>query len=257
MVVVPETEDAWLEHVADMNLRQIEDLVAGREEGDLPTDPASPVIRNRLLSLDLKPETYAALREARIVLEEEHGGAMTDDELVSALVRAALGGERERAPHQISVVVCEQCGQGWQDGAGQRIAISGDAVERACCDSEHIGYLDADKPERAYQAVPPATARLVRTRDRGRCRVPGCRSARSLEIHHIVHREHGGGHDLPNLMLICSSCHAAHHSGRLTISGTADALVVDRSTIRARSHVGPIAIQSQDWMKWLAPSSTR
>src|ERR1044071_9719929 len=42
-VVVPETEDAWLEHAMGKNLRQLEELVAGREEGDLPTDPARAI----------------------------------------------------------------------------------------------------------------------------------------------------------------------------------------------------------------------
>jgi hypothetical protein len=39
-----------------------------------------------------------------------------------------------------------------------------------------------------------------------------------------------------NLILLCSSCHQAHHDRRLMISGTADQLKVTRPTW---SHVGP------------------
>jgi hypothetical protein len=59
--------------------------------------------------------------------------------------------------------------------------------------------IDADKPERARQDIPPATRRLVWARDRGRCRVPGCRSTRGLDLHHLEHQEHGGTHEPSNL----------------------------------------------------------
>jgi hypothetical protein len=59
--------------------------------------------------------------------------------------------------------------------------------------------------------------------------VDGCRSARGLELHHIVHRADGGSHDAKNIALVCSACHLAHHRGALTITGTAEHLVIHRS----------------------------
>jgi hypothetical protein len=94
----------------------------------------------------------------------------------------------------------------------------------------------------------------VRRRDGGRCRVPGCRSARALECHHIEPRAHGGSHEAENLISLCSSCHTAHHEGRLTIRGTASALEVIRShvgPIDVQSHVGPIDVQSHVGLKRL------
>ncbi|MGE0400322.1 MAG: HNH endonuclease, partial [Kofleriaceae bacterium] len=100
------------------------------------------------------------------------------------------------------------------------------------CDAQHIGSLDADTPARATQDIPPATARFVWRRDQGRCQTPGCRSARCIEIHHIVPRERGGTHDPSNLTLRCDSCHRAHHLGLITISGTApDRLTTTRNTL--------------------------
>jgi hypothetical protein len=124
--------------------------------------------------------------------------------------------------------VCERCRQGWQEGAGAQVAIEPAAIERATCDAQQIGSIDGAVPERAHQDIPPSIARLVWRRDGGRCRVPGCRSARGLEIHHLVHRADGGSHDASNLCLLGSACHLAHHRGALTISGTADHLEVRR-----------------------------
>jgi len=87
--------------------------------------------------------------------------------------------------------------------------------------------------------------RFVWRRDGGRCRVPGCRSARGLELHHLVHRADGGSHDASNLALMCSACHQAHHDGALVITGTASHLEVRRlaepsSPPAPASHVGAV-----------------
>jgi 5-methylcytosine-specific restriction endonuclease McrA len=85
--------------------------------------------------------------------------------------------------------------------------------------------------------------------------VPGCRSSRGLETHHLIHRADGGTDEASNLILACSACHQAHHAGTLMISGTADQLEVRRPRQAVASLVTDV--RAQDWMKWLAPSSTR
>lgn len=250
-VATPATEAAWREAATGKNLRQIEDLVADHRPGDRPDDPVDPEARTRVVRWELSAETFALLRQTRAVLDDDHGSHLSDDQLVAALCGAVLDGAPAteptgRAKFQIAVTVCERCRQGWQDGAGAKIAISPAAVERAACDAQHIGSLDGIEPERAYQDVPPSIVRFVWRRDGGRCRVPGCRSARGLEIHHLIHRTDGGSHDALNLALLCSSCHLAHHRGALTISGTADHLEVHRLAepsveVAIGAHVGAIA----------------
>jgi hypothetical protein len=232
-VATPATEAAWLGAATGKNLRQIELLVADHRPGDDPSDPPSPEARRHVVRFELSAETFATLRQARTVINDEHGTNLSDDDFVAALCHSVLDGASSgeptgRAKFQIAVTVCERCGQGWQEGGGATIAIGADAVERAMCDAQHIGSIDEDVPGRAYQDIPPSVARLVWRRDGGRCRVPGCRSARGLELHHIVHRADGGGHDAWNLVLACGSCHRAHHSGALTIKGTASDLEVYR-----------------------------
>jgi hypothetical protein len=243
-VATPATEAAWRQSAIGKNLRQIEELVADHQPGDNPDDPGDPEIRTRVVRFELSPETFAGLRQARQVLDEEHGCHLSDDELVAALTGALLDGNAAteptgRARFQIAMTLCERCRQGWQDGAGAKVAIDGASVERALCDAQHIGSIDGEAPERAHQDIPPSVARLVWRRDGGRCRVPGCRSSRNLEIHHLIHRADGGSHDAINLLLTCGSCHMAHHRGALTISGTADRVEVERHA--GRSSRGPQA----------------
>jgi hypothetical protein len=75
-----------------------------------------------------------------------------------------------------------------------------------------------------------------------------------LEIHHIVHRANGGGHEAGNLLLVCSACHSAHHQGQLRIRGTAEALDVERCAERRSvsecatggTHVGAKSVERGD-----------
>jgi hypothetical protein len=186
-----------------------------------------------VVRFELSAETFALMRQTRCVLNDEHGTNLPDDALVAAMCSAVLDGSETseptgRAKFQIALTVCERCNQGWQEGGGAHIPVGADAVERAMCDAQHLGSTDRATPERAHQDIPPSIVRFVRRRDGGRCRVPGCRSARALEVHHIVHRADGGDHDPSGLVLLCGSCHRAHHRGQLAISGTSDALMVRR-----------------------------
>ena len=234
-VVTPATEAAWREAAIGKNVREIEEMVADHQPGDNPDDPGDPEHRMHVVRFELSAGTFAVLRQARQLLDEEHGSHLCDDELMAAMSGAVLDGScttesTGRAKFQIAVTLCERCGQGWQDGAGAKLPIDSASVERALCDAQHIGSIDGDAPERAHQDIPPSVARLVWRRDCGRCRVPGCRSARNLEIHHLIHRADGGSHDALNLILTCTSCHMAHHRGALTISGTAERITVERRT---------------------------
>jgi hypothetical protein len=232
-VATPATEAAWIAAAAGKNLRQVEELVADHRPGDRPDDPADPKVRSHVVRFELSAETFALLRQARALLDDEHSTNLADDAFVAALCNAVLDDAPTteptgRARYQIAVTLCRRCGQGWQQGAGVQVAVAAETVERAMCDAQHIGSIDGPGPERAHQDIPPSVVRFVWRRDGGRCRVPGCRSARGLEVHHIVRRADGGGHDPSGLVLLCGACHRSHHAGVLTISGTADQLEVRR-----------------------------
>ena len=74
---------------------------------------------------------------------------------------------------------------------------------------------------RSQHIVPDRTRRVVIHRDGG-CGVPGCGASKFLEVHHIIHWEHGGVTESWNLIALCPHHHRLHHQGRLGISGNAD-----------------------------------
>ena len=87
---------------------------------------------------------------------------------------------------------------------------------------------DGVKGTRATTTIPPATRRKIWRRDHGRCQVPGCRAARNLDIHHVVHRANGGDHDPSNLVVMCSGHHKLLHDGLLAVKGSAPDLTFTR-----------------------------
>jgi hypothetical protein len=176
----------------------------------------------------MPPHVEAMFRQCRAKLEAEMGERVDEHEVLEAMGLAFLRGDcsaSKTAPVQIAISVCPACKVARQNGAGVEFAISPATFERAACDAKWLGNVDGDRT-RATQDVTPATRKFVRARDKDRCRVPGCRSARNIDVHHIIHREDGGTHEPENLVCLCVGHHTAHHEGRLIIRGPADALEV-------------------------------
>jgi hypothetical protein len=247
-VATGETEHDWIAKIAGKNLRQVEQMVRGQRKGARPGDEPDPELEPKRVTFELSPATLALLRQTQAALADEHGGRLDDDPLIGVLCRRALEGnaaEPTVARHQVAVTICSRCERGWQDGAGVVIEIDRPAIEIALCDAQHIGSLDAAEPERATQDVSPATRRFVWRRDHGRCQVPGCRSARNLDIHHIVPRAAGGGHDASNLTVLCSACHDALHRGLISITGRAPDLTVTRRAVAQPSKFEAATLRCQ------------
>lgn len=140
------------------------------------------------------------------------GERIDDSELIEEPCRGYGAGDSHEAPRaQIAITKRDACAQALQHAAGRKIAITEAEYEEAACDAQNIGSLDA--PQRVKSVVPPATDRAVRQRDGYRCTVPGCRSAQFLQVHHIVWRSRGGGHEMENLTTVCGGHHGAVHRG--------------------------------------------
>ena len=223
-VAVAKTQADWIAAARGKNVRQIEELVAGRRRGDLPTDPPVPDLKPQVVRFEITTATLARLRQVQQVLAEECGGQLDDDALVSAMCDAILDGHEAaddggRARHQIVTTVCEQCAQAWQNGGGRELAISATDLAIAECDAQRIG--SDREASTAAQDIAPKVRRFVLLRDRKRCTVPGCRAARHIDVHHIQPRHLGGGHEAENLTSLCAGHHRALHDGRLKLTGRA------------------------------------
>jgi hypothetical protein len=180
-----------------------------------------------VVRLELPPEVYALWRQARMVVADERGAEISDADVIETICRSVIApGTGERGPaHQIAYQQCQDCRRATQNGAGREIDVGPEVLERAACDAKILGSLDATTPERATTTVTPRIREQVFARDHHRCTVPGCRSARNLEVHHIIEQARGGMHELWNLTLLCSGHHAALHAGLLTMRGQAPYLI--------------------------------
>ena len=222
-VATAETETAWLAATDGMVANQVERLVTGHRPGDHPEDPTDPDLRPRVVRLELPPEIYALWRQARMVVATERGAELSDADFIETLCRGAIspGSGASGPPHQISYQQCQDCRRATQNGAGRPIDVGPEVIERAACDARMLGSLDAATPERATSTVTPRVREQVFARDHHCCTVPGCRSARNLEVHHIIEQSRGGSHELSNVTLLCTGHHTALHAGLLSIHGEA------------------------------------
>jgi hypothetical protein len=223
-IAVPDTDSEWLAAATSRSVREIEELVSGRLPGDRPTDPPRPDARRHVLRFDVAADVFALFRQAVGALRKQHGGGLDDEQALAMMARLALGGPADagRASHQIVVCVCERCGAGQQEGHGRLVPVDDAVVERAECDAQRVDQGVA------RQDVPPATRRTVLRRDHDTCRVPGCRSATFLDVHHIRARADGGAHGSSNLVALCGTHHDAIHRGALLLEGDADAALAFR-----------------------------
>ena len=257
-VATPQTEDRWRAQAVGKNVRQVEELVAGHAPGSHPDDPPDPAVTKHVVRWEVDADAFAQLRQTQTALAEEHGRQLDHSDLVRVLCDRAVDrasgapgasgasgapgeagasgapGEAAigRAKFQLLFTLCQQCERGTQEASGLQVPVDAATIERARCDAQSIGSTSDAAPARAEQDVPPSVRRFVWRRDGGRCQTPGCRSARGLEVHHIVARADGGGHDPSNLRLQCSACHAALHRGTLAI--------VDGEVRRPRAEPAPV-----------------
>jgi len=256
-VAVAATEREWLELARGKTLRQVEELVAGRRLGDEPSAPRNPSAQRRVLRFEVAPETFALFREARSELRRRSDAALDDDAVLLEMSQLVLRGPRDegRSSYQISLHVCAECGNGQQAANGELVSVGPEVVAMARCDGQNIGHVpleptsplvgqtvpanettrvpesapvgakpraraDTATTQRAQQSIPPAVRRAVLARDQRRCRVPGCRNATFLHVHHLELRSEGGLHAAENLLTVCGLHHRALHRGELIVEGS-------------------------------------
>jgi hypothetical protein len=183
------------------------------------------------LDADTGMIVHAALDEARDRLFQrgDFGAG-----LVEALVEMAQGSldsvtdPARRSRFRVNLFIntdhSDRDARNMADAAGWNVP---DAIRRylTCNGTVTPVFLEDGLPVsvgRAQYVVPARTRTVIEHRDHGACRVPGCDATLGLEVHHLIHWEHGGGTDTDNLLLVCSKHHRMHHRGRLDITGNAD-----------------------------------
>jgi hypothetical protein len=96
-VATPDTEKVWIEKAQEMNVREVEQAVAGHAKGDLPDDPIDPRLVRKSMWLSVRPETEVLFREVRQALDRERGEKLDEDAVMEALCRTYLSARASRA----------------------------------------------------------------------------------------------------------------------------------------------------------------
>jgi 5-methylcytosine-specific restriction endonuclease McrA len=186
---------------------------------------ADPIVEVPVtVSFTLSPEQYARY-EAMLEAARRNGYRGSREELFLAAwemitrVDTATSREHARRPqampqsaaptsprYQVVIRQCETCGRAEIATGRGAIPVAPKTLETALCDARVHRHGDKNSA-----TIPPAARRDVLVRDGHRCRTAGCGSARFLDVHHIVPREHGGKNDLDNLVTLCAACHRMIH----------------------------------------------
>ncbi|MFM8311562.1 MAG: HNH endonuclease signature motif containing protein [Ilumatobacteraceae bacterium] len=102
------------------------------------------------------------------------------------------------------------------------------AAGRHCCDAMvEVATHHADGSVTMSPRVGVVRGRqrrAVLARDR-HCQFPGCTRSAGVEIHHLVHRAHGGGNEADNLVVLCRFHHHRLHDERWSTRRTSGGLV--------------------------------
>lgn len=110
-------------------------------------------------------------------------------------------------------------------------AIIPETVRRLACDASFAWLLRGENGEPVsisarFAGIPRSLRRLVRARDQGRCRFPGCAETQYTDIHHLVHRARGGPNTAVNLVTLCWFHHRLVHEGGWSLTRTSDGTFV-------------------------------
>jgi len=110
------------------------------------------------------------------------------------------------SPYQVVIYQCGTCKRAHVATSRGDRRLSKAALEAALCDSQVL-----EPGKRSRSTIPPAKRRQALAGAKHRCQMHGCHHRHFLEVHHKVPRERGGGNDLDNLVVLCSSCHRLLH----------------------------------------------
>jgi hypothetical protein len=228
-VVTPETQADWLEAARAPRRELIREVKRARQaakvdpgQGELLPQTPTVVAPKELpvrFQVDLTPEQEA--RRAALVERLHKLGDVPVDRgefLLEAL--AAWVESKEKAPR--GALTSAPPVQIHVHDHGERLTVSTAAGERELSrtDAERMqcDALICRPGKRATRSIPAKIRRAVLTRDRHRCRAPGCHRTRFLEVHHRVARSQGGSNHPDNLVTLCGSCHRLWHERGRRIS---------------------------------------
>ena len=144
------------------------------------------------------------------------------DAFVTIMKEYLIGNSKEQQSGADNYLVNIHVDQSALAGDVGRSSLPIETVKRLCCDGQAVVLTETKDGEplsigRKTRVIPKGIERAVRARDKHRCRFPGCRNNRFVDIHHIEHWANGGETSVGNTLLLCSKHHTLVHEGRFRI----------------------------------------
>jgi uncharacterized protein DUF222/HNH endonuclease len=212
-------EDADARASRYLEIRKDPDLPRFYIDGMLPAEEGAAV--------KAAPE-----KRAQDVVLADQPGCPAEARMADALVELVSGADSDGPATTMMVVHVDEASLrgSHRTAAGPALAetesgtrLGPQAVRRMACDAKVEWVLERDgRPVgigRRSRHFPPRLLRLLRFRDGGMCRFPGCERRSWLKAHHLIHWGDGGPTDLDNLVLLCHAHHRLLHEGRWRTSG--------------------------------------
>ena len=218
-VLTAENEQAWIDAARGASVRALEAMVANAIPGELPPAPEDCKATERTRIVFELPTVEAQL--CRDVIARERARALdpevTDGELLFSILQRHAFDERPASSERYQVVLehCPSC----RRTAGREAEVEEALVGEAICDATVVD-MASPGPQRGSRSrtIPPRVRRLVERAYRGTCAVPGCRHRLWVDLHHVQPFASGGGHEVGNLLPLCTAHHRMLHQGRLGLT---------------------------------------
>ncbi len=208
----------------------------GREQGSV----LEQAIRRRAEELPRDPTAHdpaeARNADALVELASSGGGdAAPQDALVVHTSDEVLARRASRSGPWLA-----------ETASGRR--LHPETIRRIACDAR-VEWLPLEDGRplgigRQGRLVPGWLERVLRHRDGGACRFPGCERTTFLKSHHLKHWADGGATDLDNLVTLCGTHHRLIHEGGWRIGGDAGGELRfhdPAGRVRARASPSPAA----------------
>ena len=151
--------------------------------------------------------------ETMLGLQRGKGGGHVEDDVVLALIAEIEFAAQSNGPRPIAIerfqtvlAKCPQCRDAVQIGLAEEphAEVSATRVAAAECDSVIVDMRPGPQQAKTTHAIDERVRRVVLRRDNHGCVVPGCSHRIWVQLHHVVHRAHGGKHTPDNLLTVCS-----------------------------------------------------
>jgi len=189
-VITPETQQSWIEKAKTLRQKELEKEI-------VKTHPEQGV-RPRI-----KPITESK-RELRVLIDKDLEGMI---ERIKD-----LESQRTKKPATLENTLLAMA---------KFFLDKKDPIEKAKRNNQSPSLTVTAREKRtsptpnffsARRKIPTTILRQVHLRDQGKCQAPQCQERKWLAVHHLKPWSKGGGHNLYNLLTLCSFHHGRIHS---------------------------------------------